>query len=54
MNQSILQTTSKLEALWIDTNYAFRKRIQEVEQAKHELEWQLNNVSPSLHRTRSY
>lgn len=46
MNQSILQSTSNLESLWIDTDYAFRKRIHEVEQAKHELEWQLKNVSP--------
>ena len=44
MNQSILQSTSNLEALWIDTDYAFRKRVHEVEQAKHELEWQLKNV----------
>lgn len=48
MNQCILQTTSKLEALWIDTNYAFRKRIQEVEQAKHELEWQLSNTEQEI------
>lgn len=44
MNQTILQSTSTLEALWIATNYAFRKRIHEVDQAKHELEWQLKNV----------
>ena len=44
MNETILQSTSTLEALWIATNYAFRKRIHEVDQAKHELEWQLKNV----------
>ena len=44
MNQTILQSTSTLEALRIATNYAFRKRIHEVDQAKQELEWQLKNV----------
>ena len=48
MNQIILQSTSNLEAQWIATNYAFRKRIHEIDQAKHELEWQLKNVSLSI------
>ena len=39
------QTTSALEAQWTATNYALRKRLHEMEQAKHELEWQKDNVS---------
>lgn len=45
MDQTIRQTTSDLEAQWTATNYAFRKRIQELEQVKNELEWQQKNVS---------
>ncbi len=45
MDLTIRQTTSDLEAQWTATNYAFRKRINEVELAKKELDWQKKNVS---------
>ena len=41
----ILQTCSVLESQWIATDYAIRKRLHEMEQATHELEWQKKNVS---------
>ena len=44
MDLTIRQTTSDLEAQWTASNYAFRKRINELEQAKKELEWQKKNV----------
>ena len=39
------QTTSILEGQWTATNYSLRKRLHEMEQAQHELEWQKKNVS---------
>ena len=45
INQTIQQTCNDLEAQWTATNYAFRRRIHELEQAKQELEWQQKNVS---------
>jgi len=30
---------------WRATNYAFRRRIHEIEEAKSELKWQKKNVS---------
>lgn len=48
MDLTIRQTTSDLEAQWTATNYAFRKRINEVDLAKKELEWQKRNVSPAF------
>ena len=48
MNHTIRQTTSDLQAQWAATNFAFRKRIHEMEHAKHELEWQQKNVSRAV------
>ena len=45
INQTIQQTGLNLETQWTATDYAFRKRIHEMEQTKHELEWQQRNVS---------
>ncbi len=45
INQTIHQTIADLEAQWTATNYAFRKRIHELEQTKNELLWQKKNVS---------
>ena len=45
MDLTIRQTTSDLEAQWTATNYAYRKRINELELAEKELEWQKRNVS---------
>ena len=45
INQTIRQTVTDLEAQWTVTNYAFRKRVHEIEQAKTELEWQKEKVS---------
>ena len=38
------QTNNDLETQWRTTNYAFRRRIHEFEEAKSELEWQKKNV----------
>ncbi len=45
INATIHQTGVNLEAQWMATNSAFRKRIHETVQTKHELEWQQKNVS---------
>lgn len=42
---TLQQTANDLEAQRQATEYAFRKRIHETNQAKSELEWQQNNVS---------
>ena len=47
INHTLQQTTADLEAQWRATNYAFRKRLHEMEQARQELEWQRKNVSPN-------
>ena len=47
INHTLQQTTADLEAQWRATNYAFRKRLHEMEQARQELEWQQKNVSPN-------
>ena len=44
INQTIQQTGQTLEAQWIATSYALRKRIHEMEQTKLELEWQQEKV----------
>lgn len=45
INHTLRQTTTDLETQWTATNYAFRKRLHEMEQARRELEWQKKNVS---------
>ena len=40
----IPQTNNDLETQWRATDYAFRRRIHEIEEAKNELEWQKKNV----------
>ena len=44
----VAQTTSDLQAQWTATNYAFRKRIHEMEQAVRELEWQKANTEEEI------
>ena len=46
INHTLQRTTADLEAQWRATNYAFRKRLHEMEQTRQELEWQRKNVSP--------
>ncbi|XP_064382197.1 tektin-2-like [Halichondria panicea] len=48
INHTIQQTGLQLEAQWTTTNYAFRKRIHEMEQAIHELEWQQKNTETEV------
>ena len=43
-----VQTTDDLERQWTATNYAFRKRVHELQLTKQELEWQRDNVSLRL------
>jgi len=42
---TLQQTANDLEAQRQATEYAFRKRVHETNQAKSELEWQQKNVS---------
>lgn len=48
INQTIQQTGLNLETQWAATNYAFRKRIHEMEQTKLELEWQQGNTKKEI------
>ena len=45
---TLQQTANDIEAQRQVTEYAFRKRIHETNQAKSELEWQQRNVSNFL------
>lgn len=42
----VLQTNNELEAQRVATEFAFRKRLREMEKAYSELKWQEKNVSP--------
>ncbi|XP_065891426.1 tektin-B1-like isoform X3 [Dysidea avara] len=48
MKHTIQQTNNDLETQWKTTNYAFRKRIHEMEEAKSELEWQKKNTEDEI------
>lgn len=48
---TLQQTANDIEAQRQATEYAFRKRIHETNQAKSELEWQQRNVSDFLNIT---
>lgn len=42
-----MQTNNELEAQRVATEFAFRKRLREMESFYSELKWQEKNVSPS-------
>jgi len=48
INNTIEQTANDLEAQRLRTEYAFRKRIHEVQMAKDEVEWQQNNTKREI------
>lgn len=48
INNTIEQTANDLEAQRLRTEYAFRKRIHEVQMAKDELEWQQRNTKREI------
>ncbi|XP_063674863.1 tektin-B1-like [Bolinopsis microptera] len=48
INNMIEQTSNDLEAQRLRTEYAFRKRIHEVQMAKDELEWQQRNTKREI------
>lgn len=48
INNTIDQTANDLEAQRLRTEYAFRKRIHEVQMSKDEVEWQQNNTKREI------
>jgi tektin-2 len=48
IHHTLHQCANDLEAQKIATEYAYRKRIREMERAKDELEWQKKNVCIDL------
>jgi len=48
INNTIEQTSNDLEAQRLKTEYAFRKRIHEVQMSKDEVEWQQSNTKKEI------